>query len=136
MSGIETHVPIGFDDVYWAIHATELDLPKENDPIIQLEWGWAAGMSDEDMKDIAADAPTGKETVKTTLRMAIRLRDQLNVIIAKHSEEETLESVLTRISELSNDCGGGCGQGCCGCIGKAIWIAEKAVDRLKKERGE
>lgn len=41
-------------------------------------------MTEEDLKNYADDAPQGKESVRTTLDMAIDLRDQLNKIIAKH----------------------------------------------------
>jgi hypothetical protein len=84
----EACIPIKFDKVFWKIFVKELDLPKgklpcNGEPVIELEWGWSAGLSDK--TQLAEDAPTGKMTVCTTLSMAIELRDALNQIIAKHN---------------------------------------------------
>lgn len=51
---------------------------------IELQWGWTAGMSEEDMKNYAEDAPSGYNSVTTTLDMAKELRDKLNIIIEQH----------------------------------------------------
>jgi hypothetical protein len=40
---------------------------------------------------------------------------------------------LGRIAELPDNCGGGCGQGCCGCIGRAIAIAQIELDKPDRE---
>ncbi len=83
------YVPIESSDVYWAIYVTEPNLPEGQLPAgqkhaIQLEWGWTAGMSEEELKGIAEDSPMGKEHVRITLDMAEKLRDDLTAILAKH----------------------------------------------------
>lgn len=77
-------VPIDPDSIFWKIYAIERSDLKEREPVIQLEWGWTAGMSDEDLKNIADDAPQGKGMVQTTLSMAKELRDDLDKIISKY----------------------------------------------------
>ena len=81
---MEHVVPIDPSDVFWKVYAKELDLPSEKSTVIQLEWGWTAGMSEEELENYAKDAPEGKASVLTTLEMATELRDQLNEIISKH----------------------------------------------------
>lgn len=68
------------DDIYWRIRV----LPKGSDgrnQVIELQWGWSAGMTEEERANIAEDAPDGCQSVKTTLDMAIMLRDDLNKVI-------------------------------------------------------
>lgn len=80
-------VPIKFDDMFWKIHAELLQDDSQgakhagNSNIIELSWGWTAGMTDEELKEYAEDAPHGKESVRTTLDMAKELRDDLTRII-------------------------------------------------------
>ena len=45
-----------------------------------------------------------------------------------------LELALASIAKLPHDCGGGCGEGCCGCISKAIQIAEESTTLLESPR--
>jgi len=75
--------------MFWNIFAKEVQLPEGKNPAggecaIQLEWGWTAGMTEEDMENYADDAPTGKDSVLTTVGMARELRDKLDEIIAQH----------------------------------------------------
>jgi len=88
----ETHVPIHDEDVFWRIHAIEVEMSKDKRPagggrVIQLEWGWTAGMSEEDRKNYAEDAPDWKYSVKTTIDMAKMLRDELDELINKYEEK-------------------------------------------------
>lgn len=52
--------------------------------IIELQWGWTAGMTEEDLKNWADDAPTGYDYMITNLDLVEELRDKLNVIIDKY----------------------------------------------------
>lgn len=74
--------------MFWNIFAKEVQLPEgeapAGGPVIELEWGWTAGMTEEDMENYADDAPTGKDSVLTTLDMAKGLRDRLDEIISRH----------------------------------------------------
>lgn len=75
--------------MFWNIFAKEVQLPKGEgpaggEPAIELEWGWTAGISEQDMENHAEDAPTGKDSVFTTLSMAKELRRRLDEIITRH----------------------------------------------------
>lgn len=75
--------------MFWNIFAKEVQLPEgrrpaSGEPVIELEWGWTAGMTKKDMENYADDAPVGKDSVFTTVGMAKELRDRLDEIIAKH----------------------------------------------------
>lgn len=75
--------------MFWNIFPKEVQLPEGEgpaggEPAIELEWGWTAGMSAKDMENYADDAPTGKESVFTTLSGAKELRDRLDEIIVRH----------------------------------------------------
>jgi len=77
-------VTIPASSILWKINVVERSDLKEREPVIQLEWGWTAGMSDEELENYAEDAPRGKDVVQTTLSMAEELRDDLDKIIAQH----------------------------------------------------
>jgi len=70
-------------NVFWKIDAIARKT-EQNDVVVELQWGWTAGMSEEDLKNCADDAPQGYEYVKTTLEMAKQLRDDLNKIIEQY----------------------------------------------------
>ena len=79
--------------MFWRIFVKELDLPKSQlpcggEPAIELEWGWTADMTDEDLENLADDAPKDKDSVCITLSFARDLRDRLSEIIAKHDKSE------------------------------------------------
>ncbi len=81
-------VKIDFDSIYWEINVKETGkIEYENvdyrdpDPVIELSWGWTAGMTEDEMKEIADDSPTGYKGVRILLSQVIRLRDKLNELI-------------------------------------------------------
>lgn len=76
-------VEIKAEDVYWNI--VPIVKEKEGDGVIvQLQWGWTAGMSEKDLENYADDAPRGFNSVTTNLDMIEELRDKLTEIIDKH----------------------------------------------------
>jgi hypothetical protein len=84
----ENEVLIPFDAVLWNIKPVVRE--SEGDGIlVELQWGWTAGMFEEDLKNIADDAPTGHDSVTTNLDMIEELRDELNVIIEKYKARHT-----------------------------------------------
>jgi hypothetical protein len=86
-----SEVPIHFDEIYWSIFPIIKKEPETGKTLIELQWGWTAGMSEAELKNIAEDAPTGYDKVTTTLEMAKELRDKLTEIIELYkplTEEE------------------------------------------------
>jgi len=77
-------VEIKPESMYWQVYAKELDNIQGEEPVIILEWGWTAGLTEEQLANYAEDAPMGREEVKTTLTMAKELKDQLDNIINKY----------------------------------------------------
>ena len=77
-------VEIKPESIYWNIYAKEFIEKQEEEPVIILEWGWTAGLTEEQLANYAEDAPVGKEEVRTTLTQAKELRDQLDNIINKY----------------------------------------------------
>ena len=81
-------VRIGFNDIYWEIEVKKTGKVefenvdyRDPDPIIELAWGWGAGMTKEEIKEAAGDCPVEYESIKILLSAAISLRDKLNVLI-------------------------------------------------------
>jgi hypothetical protein len=54
---------------------------EADQPVIQLAWGWTAGMSPKELMDIAEDSPRGSSEVQVLYEDAVWLRDQLNELI-------------------------------------------------------
>lgn len=81
-------IKIPFDGIYWNIQAYPKREEKTNKPLIRLEWGWSAGMDDEQrMKSAEAGNPVGYNTVTTTPEMAKMLIWQLEKIIKDFEDE-------------------------------------------------
>jgi hypothetical protein len=80
-------VELPFDSIWWKIcPVVREDL---GDGIaVELQWGWTAGMSEEELKNWADDAPTGYESVTTTLDMADELADKLKEIVKKYRDRD------------------------------------------------
>lgn len=73
-------VEIPAESIYWKIHTVPVIRGKEK--LVRLEWGWTAGMTEEEIKnDYAEDAPTGSASVVTNLELAKELRDDLDRVI-------------------------------------------------------
>lgn len=83
MSEFEVELP--FDSIFWNIVPVVRE-SKDDGTLVELQWGWTAGMSEEDLANVAEDAPTGYESVTTTLDMARELRDKLTKIIEEHEK--------------------------------------------------
>lgn len=83
----EYSVPIGSGDIFWNLVPIARET-KRDGVLVELQWGWTAGMSEEDMKDYADDAPKGYNSVVTNLEMAKILRDNLDKIISKYEKKK------------------------------------------------
>lgn len=87
-------VKIDFDDMFWEIHVrdtgeTEGGKHRPKESIIELSWGWTAGMSDEEIKNLADDSPTGHHSIRILSSQAERLKDKLTEAIDKLNEQNT-----------------------------------------------
>ena len=76
-------IPIKFDDIFWEIQTKLLDEKNGDEPIIEMEWGWSAGLTKEELLQISEDDPIGKNGVRILLSQAKRLRNSLDKIIKK-----------------------------------------------------
>lgn len=56
--------------------------------VVELQWGWTAGMSEEQLANWAEDAPRGYDCVLTNPEMAEELRDRLTKLLEKHKKEK------------------------------------------------
>jgi hypothetical protein len=82
-------VKVPFASVYWNIEAYPQREDKTNNPLVRLEWGWGAGLTDEQRKiDEENNIPSSCETVTTTLEMAKELVERLNKIINDFENEK------------------------------------------------
>lgn len=80
----ENEVLIPFDAVRWNIVPVVKE--AEDAVLVELQWGWTAGMSEEDPKNVAEDAPTGYESVTTTVDMIDELIPKLMEIVDKYKD--------------------------------------------------
>jgi hypothetical protein len=73
-------VELDSQSIFWNI----ISIPKDDEDgkYIELQWGWTAGMSEEDLKNVAEDAPTGYDFVRILPDQAKDLRDQLDAWLA------------------------------------------------------
>ena len=99
----ENEVVIHPESIRWNIKP--LVREAEDGVMVELQWGWTAGMTEEDLKNYAEDAPTGYDSVTTTLDLAEELRDQLNVIIEQHKvrHEELRAASDRKMQEMFPD---------------------------------
>ena len=88
-------VEIKFDSIYWNLQAIEDEEPGTGKKLVRLEWGWGAGMTDEQRIDCENDnCPAGYETVTTTLDGAAMLVVELMKIIEKNKNESELTKYI------------------------------------------
>ncbi len=59
----EHEVPIPPDAILWKVIPKRIDDPDDGTYFL-LEWGWTAGMTDEQVSKLAPDYPRGKGSVK------------------------------------------------------------------------
>jgi hypothetical protein len=71
-------VPIKFDDIFWEVHVVKTNRKNFNEPIVELQWGWSAGMTEEERQNIDKDSPNGYKSLPITLSAAIRLANEIN----------------------------------------------------------
>ena len=83
----ENFIPIKFDDIFWEVQVVKTDRKNHNEPIIELQWGWSAGMTDEERKNIDEDSPNGYKSLPITLSAAKRLANRINTLVRKIDEK-------------------------------------------------
>jgi len=91
----DNFVKIEFDSIYWNLQAIEDEEPETGKKLIRFEWGWGAGMSDEERIDAAEDnVPTGYEKVTTTLDGAALLVVELVKILEKNKDKSEMAKYI------------------------------------------
>lgn len=76
----KTAVKINSDSILWNVRPI-IKKPNYERTVIELQWGWTAGMSETDLERLADDCPRGYDSVATDYRAVKGLRDDLNRII-------------------------------------------------------
>lgn len=77
----DSHVEIRNDDILWEVHVKTVE--ECGQPIIELSYGWTAGWTDEQLLDLAEDAPRGYAVCRMNVEQAIQLQEKLTDAIAK-----------------------------------------------------
>ena len=77
------------NDMFWNISVVDTGKLNGNEPILELQWGWTAGLEPDLIKEIESceDNPTGYESVKILLTQAQSLRDDLDKMICKWQKQ-------------------------------------------------
>lgn len=85
------------EDIFWCVRPFFVD-GDEDGSLVQLQWGWTAGMTEKDFENLADDAPRGLGAVTMTFNDAIELRDKLTTLIEanKHNAKERVISEETQ----------------------------------------
>ena len=91
----DNFVKIDFNAIYWNLQAIEDEEAKTGKKLVRLEWGWGAGLTDEERIEAEEDnVPAGYETVTTTLNGAAMLVVELMKIIEKNKDESELTKYI------------------------------------------
>jgi hypothetical protein len=98
----DQRVEIRPDDIRWEIEllATggvfQAGKGWAKEPDIELQWGWTAGMTEEELENYADDAPRGHDSVKLSLDSARRLRDKLDDLLKDRPRPPKKDPALPR----------------------------------------
>lgn len=71
--------------ICWDIQCEPVKIENDSsdNQYIELSWGWTAGMSEEQIKELADDCPTGHDSVVITRRIAEDLIENLQNLLDK-----------------------------------------------------
>jgi len=84
-------VKVNFGDVYWNVTPIEIEEPKTCKKLVRLEWGWGAGLTDEQRIECEEDgSPAGYESVTMTLDGVGLLVSSLVEILEKYPDESKI----------------------------------------------
>ena len=67
------------EDIFWCVRPFFVD-GDDDGSLVQLQWGWTAGMTEKDFENLADDAPRGLGAITMTFNDAIELRDKIEVL--------------------------------------------------------
>lgn len=79
----ENFIPIKFDDIFWEVQIVKTNRKNFDEPIVELQWGWSAGMTDEERKAMDDDSPSGYKSLPITLSAAKNLAHRINMLVEK-----------------------------------------------------
>lgn len=85
------------DDIFWCVTPYFVDGGNDGS-LVQLQWGWTAGMTEKDFENLADDSPRGLGAVTMSFDDAVDLRDKLTVLIEtnKHNVKQRVISEETQ----------------------------------------
>lgn len=79
-------IPLESNSILWRIYP-KVHVTENDGVLVELQWGWTAGMTEEDLENYAEDAPTGYESVTTNLDSIKELVEDLQNIIHKYEKQ-------------------------------------------------
>ncbi len=87
----DNFVKIEFDSIYWNLKAIEVEEEKTGKKLVRLEWGWGAGLTEEERREAEEDnSPAGFESVTTTMDGVAILVNSLVKILEKNPDESVM----------------------------------------------
>jgi len=83
----ECKVEIKSSDILWRVFVSKSEQVEYGYPLVELSWGWTAGMTKQEVEELDDDVPSGHHTLQLQLKDAIELRDRLTEEIGKIEQE-------------------------------------------------
>lgn len=90
------------DDIFWYVNPFFVD-GGDDGSLVQLQWGWTAGMTEKDFENLADDAPKGLGAVTMTFNAAVDLRDKLNLLIENNKDNIKERVISEEVKRLSKE---------------------------------
>jgi hypothetical protein len=91
------------DCIQWDVQPRLIDA-GENGMLVEMQWGWDAWATPEELANRGDDVPSGFDGVVMNIEQARELRDQLTAIVESSEAAVVTEehaAILKRIDELS-----------------------------------
>ena len=87
----DNFVKIEFNSMYWNVQAIETEEEKTGKKLVRLEWGWGAGLTEEERREAEEDnVPAGFKSVTMTIEGVAMLANRLIEILQKNPDESEM----------------------------------------------
>lgn len=97
-------IKIKFNDIYWNVFPIEILEPNTNKRLVRLEWGWGAGMTDEERIQCEKNnVPAGFKSVTMNMDGVAMLFNNLLEILQKNPNESKIGKYILDHIEIKKD---------------------------------